>query len=85
MHEYFTSEESTKIIAFSALRILAVPLALYGYLFYLSNIASYNYNAFAEEIYSQKFSKLAVTAYYIPDILFFISGFLLAKKALALI
>jgi hypothetical protein len=27
------------------LRILAVPLALYGYLFYLANIASYNFAA----------------------------------------
>jgi hypothetical protein len=62
-----------------------VPLSLYGYLFYLTNIASFNYNAFVDEIYSQKYSKVAVAAYYIPDILFFISGFLLAKKAFALI
>ena len=72
-------------MAFSAIRILAVPLALYGYLFYLANIGSYNYNAFAGEIYSQSYSKIAVSAYYVPDILFFISGFLLAKKAFMLI
>lgn len=48
MHEYFTAEESSKVISFSAFRILAVPLALYGYLFYLTNIASYNYTAFDE-------------------------------------
>jgi hypothetical protein len=48
MHEYFSAEESSKIVSFSAFRILAVPLALYGYLFYLCNIASYNYSSFGE-------------------------------------
>jgi hypothetical protein len=29
-------------------RILSVPLALYGYLFYLCNIGSYNYSSFID-------------------------------------
>ena len=80
LHEYFTAEQSSKVISFSAFRILAVPLSLYGYLFYLCNIASYNYSSFAEEIYTTGYSKLAVGAYYIPDSLFFMSGYLLARK-----
>ena len=67
------------------MRILAVPLALYGYLFYLCNIACYNYTAFAEELYDTSFSKAAVAAYYIPDSLFFMSGFLLARKGFSML
>lgn len=85
MHEYFTAEESSKILSFSALRILAVPLALYGYLFYLCNLGSYNYLSFNDEIYGKRYAKIALSAYYVPDILFFISGFLLAKRAFELI
>lgn len=70
---------------FSSIRILAVPLALYGYLFYLCNIGSYNYFAFYKEIYTETFSKIAIASYYIPDTLFFISGFIFAKKGLSLI
>lgn len=49
--EYWVPEETAKIIPFSAIRILSVPLALYGYLFYLCNFGSYNYFSFNEEIY----------------------------------
>ena len=48
-------------------------------------MASYNYASFAEELYQTHFSQIAVAAYYLPDALFFISGFLLAKKGFALI
>ena len=72
-------------MSFSAFRILSVPLAYYGYLFYLCNIASINYFSFNKEIYQQTFSKIAIAAYYLPDTLFFISAFIFAKKAFLLI
>jgi len=60
-------------------------LALYGYLFYLCNLGSYNYSSFIDEIYETTYSKVAVAAYYLPDILFFMSGFLLSRKGFALV
>jgi len=77
----FTPENSSKIVGFSAFKVMAIPLIIYGYTFYLSNIASYNYFSFNEEIYDQFFAKIALSAYFVPDIFFFMSGYLFAKKA----
>lgn len=53
-----------------------------GGVFYLSNFAAYNYFAFENEIYSSFYAKFAVSAYYLPDIFFFISGFLFTQQLL---
>ena len=82
---YWTAHENLKIIGFSVLRIIAVPLALYGYLFYLANLGSINYFSLQENTYDTLFAKVAVTAVYLPDLLFFISGYLFARKGFDLL
>lgn len=59
-------------------------MAIFGQEFYYRNFAANNYYAFNEEIYSTFYAKLAMFSVYLPDILFFISGYLLAKKCLQL-
>lgn len=59
-------------------------MVLFGQEFYFRNFASYNYYAFDEEVYSTFYSKIAMFSVYLPDVLFFISGYLLAKKCLQL-
>jgi peptidoglycan/LPS O-acetylase OafA/YrhL len=49
----------------------------------LTNYGAYNYYAFYEEIYQQFYVKVAIFGYYLPDIFFFISGFLFTKKILS--
>lgn len=80
--ELWKEEETQKIYSFSLFRVLALPLALYGQIFWLTNSGAFNYYAFWEEIYDEFFVKFAVFAYYIPDIFFFISSFLFAQKIL---
>jgi peptidoglycan/LPS O-acetylase OafA/YrhL len=73
------SENSTKIQQFSTFKICAVPLIVYAYYFYLCNKGSFNIFAFNSEIYDTFYSKVATFAYYLPDIFFFISGYLFTK------
>lgn len=61
-------------------KIISIPLIIYGYYFYLCNIGSFNIFAFNTEVYKQFYSNVATFAYYIPDIFFFISGYLFTKK-----
>lgn len=63
--------------------MLAVPLLLFGQIFWLTNFGAYNYYAFYQDIYQQFYVKVAIFAYYIPDIFFFISAFLFTKKVLS--
>jgi len=67
-------------MSFSLFKIFALPFIAYGYLFYLGNYGAYNYFSFNEEIYSTFYARIAIFAYYIPDIFFFISGFLFSRK-----
>jgi hypothetical protein len=78
------SESSDKIISFSVFKLFCVPLVIYGQEFYFRNFAANNYYAFSDEIYTTFYSKVAMFAVYLPDILFFISGYLLARKCLQL-
>jgi len=55
-------------------------LIIYGYYFYLCNKGAYNVFAFNTEIYDTFYSNVATFAYYIPDIFFFMSGYLLTKN-----
>jgi peptidoglycan/LPS O-acetylase OafA/YrhL len=73
------SEESTKITQFSNFKLVSVPLIIYGYYFYLCNKGAYNIFSFNSEIYDSFYSNVATFAYYVPDIFFFISGYLLTK------
>lgn len=65
-------------------RILAVPVLLYGEIFWFTNFGAYNYYAFYEEIYEQVYVKFALFGYYMPDIFIFISGFLFTRKILTI-
>ena len=65
-------------------KLFCVPMIIYGQEFYFRNFAANNYYAFDQEIYSTFYSKVAMFSVYLPDVLFFISGFLLAKKCLQL-
>ena len=80
--ELWKSEETQKIYSFSLFRVLALPLMLYGQIFWLTNKGAFNYYAFWEELYDEFFVKFAVFSYYLPDIFFFISGFLFTQKIL---
>lgn len=75
-------DKNDKIISFSAFKVACVPLVIFGQEFYYRNFAAYNYYAFGQEIYDTFYSKVAMFSVYLPDTLFFISGFLLAKKCL---
>ena len=67
------------------IRLVAVPIATMGYLFYLCNRGSINYFGLTENIYDSFTAKVAVTAVYLPDILFFISGYVFAKRGFSLL
>lgn len=60
--------------------MLSVPFIIYGYYFYLCNQGSFNIFAFNTEIYKAFYSNVATFSYYIPDIFYFISGYLFTKK-----
>ena len=79
---FMKKENDTKIVRFSIFKILSVPLLVYGEIFYLSNFGAFNFMDFQNQIYESFFSTIATFTYYIPDIFFFISGFLFANKLL---
>jgi peptidoglycan/LPS O-acetylase OafA/YrhL len=71
-------------VSFSLFKIFSIPFLAFGYLFYLSNYGAYNYFSFNQEIYGTYYARIAVFAYYLPDIFFFISGYLLSRKLIQL-
>lgn len=71
-------------MAFSWFKLFSLPFIAFGYLFYLSNYGAYNYFSFDSEIYSTFYAKVATFAYYFPDIFYFISAFVLARKLINL-
>ena len=73
-------ETSKKIYGFSLLKILSIPLITFSLIFVESNKAAFNYISFADSIYSQLFTKIALFSYYLPDLFFMISSYLLASK-----
>lgn len=46
----------------------------------MSNYGAYNYFSFNTEVYRTFYSKVATYAYYLPDVFFFISGYVFTKK-----
>lgn len=80
MNLFSQEEESMKIMQFSIFRLVSLPLIIFGEVFYLSNFGAYNYFSFRNEIYQSFYSRVGVFAYYLPDIFFFMSGFLFSRK-----
>jgi cytochrome c oxidase assembly factor CtaG len=84
LSKLFEKEESNKILAFSLFKLFSLPFVALGFLFFLSNYGSYNYFSFDEEIYQTFYAKVATFAYYLPDIFFFISGYVFTSKLIQL-
>lgn len=75
-------DKPNKVISFSVFKVFCLPMVIYGQGFFYRNFAAYNYYAFSQEIYETFYSKVAMFSVYLPDTLFFISGYLLASKCL---
>jgi peptidoglycan/LPS O-acetylase OafA/YrhL len=64
-------------------RILAIPVLLYGQIFWSANFGAFNYFSLFESVYETASAKLAIFGYYLPDIFLFMSGFLLTRRLLS--
>jgi peptidoglycan/LPS O-acetylase OafA/YrhL len=78
--ELWREEQTDKIYEFSLFRVLAIPVIMFGQIFWLTNFGAFNYYAFREEIYDKVYIRFAIFSYYLPDIFFFISAFLFTRK-----
>lgn len=72
------------IKSFDIFKLIAIPWIISGEIFYLWNLGSFNYFSMDADIYHKVWAKLALAAYYLPDIFFFISSYLFIKIALKL-